>query len=231
MMLSFAACNNGEEKTNSSSSTDSTSLKADTVAAVPEAPKLAAPFDVVEITHRVKDYDKWRPGFNSDSTARKANGLGELAVCRSIDNPNNVLVALKVSDMEKAKAFAADPRLKDVMEKNGVISKPTMNYFHVIRFKPDSNEKQLVLVTHKVKDFAAWLKVFDGEGSSTRASNGLVDVALSRGIADSNLVHLVFDIKDMAKAKARMKDPALKKLMTDGGVIGTPKFEFYNIAD
>jgi quinol monooxygenase YgiN len=106
-----------------------------------------------------------------------------------------------------------------------------MNYFHVIRFKPDSNEKQLVLVTHKVKDFAAWLKVFDGEGSSTRASNGLVDVALSRGIADSNLVHLVFDIKDMAKAKARMKDPALKKLMTDGGVIGTPKFEFYNIAD
>ncbi len=36
-----------------------------------------------------------------------------------------------------------------------------------------------------------------------------------------------FAVSDMAKAKARLKDPALKKIMTDAGVISEPVFEFY----
>jgi len=60
---------------------------------------------------------------------------------------------------------------------------------------------------------------------------GLADGVLARGIDDTNLVHIVFDIKDMAKAKARMKDPALKKLMTDAGVEDASKTEFYETAD
>lgn len=228
--IAFAACNNTGEKT-IASTTDSSSATPATATAEPAAPKLTAPFDIVEINHTVKDYDKWRPAFNSDSTARKANGLEDIVVGRSVDNPNSLLVTLKASDLEKAKAFAADPRLKDVMEKNGVISKPDINYFHVIRVNPDSKEKQWVQITHKVKDFDAWVKVFDAEGTATRASFGLVDVVLSRGIPDSNLVHIVFDIKDMAKAKARLNDPALKKLMTDGGVISAPKIEFYSTAE
>jgi hypothetical protein len=85
-------------------------------------------------------------------------------------------------------------------------------------------------MTQFFKPFIA-LKVFDAEGTASRAGDGLIDVVLARGIADSNLVHLVFDISDMAKAKARMNDPALKKLMTDAGVISAPKIEFYNSAE
>jgi len=44
-------------------------------------------------------------------------------------------------------------------------------------------------------------------------------------------VHIVFDINDMAKAKNRINDPALKKLMMDGGVEGEPKIEFYTMAE
>ena len=36
-----------------------------------------------------------------------------------------------------------------------------------------------------------------------------------------------FAVSDMAKAKTRLKDPALKKIMTDAGVISEPVFEFY----
>ena len=115
--------------------------------------------------------------------------------------------------------------------KQGLFQNRQFNLFHVIRFNPDSKEKQWVLVTHKVKDFDAWLKVFDAEGTATRATYGLVDVVLARGLNDSNLVHIVFDISDMAKAKARMNDPALKKIMTDAGVISAPKIEFYNSAE
>jgi len=192
---------------------------------------LAAPFDVVEVTHDVKDYSKWRPIFNADSTNRKAAGLEDIVVGRGADNPNHILVVLKVSDMAKGKAFAADPKLKATMDKAGVISKPDMAYFHVIRINNKSNEKQWVVVTHKVKDFDAWVKVYDGEGKEKRASEGMVDVALSRGMDDPNLVQLVFDITDMAKAKAAITSDEKKKLMASAGVIGKPVIEFYTTGE
>jgi hypothetical protein len=221
------ACNNNTEKTGEpEKTTDTTSA----TAAIP-APAAFTPFDIVEISHTVKDFAKWKPLFDDDSTARKASGMDFIVIGRNNSNPNSLMIALTASDVGKAKAFAADPKLKDIMEKGGVVSKPDINYFHVLRFDPDANEKQWVLLTHKVKDFDAWLKVFDAEGTATRASFGLRDVVLSRAIDDPNTVHIVFDITDMAKAKARLSDPALKKIMSDAGVTGTPKVEFYTTAE
>lgn len=222
------SCNNAAE----TAKTDTTKTTADTTkaVAVTPAPPAFTPFDVMEIIHTVKDYAKWRHAFNTDSTARRASGLDDIIVGKADANPHSIIVVLKASDIAKAKAFAADPRLKDVMQKNGVTSKPDINYWHIIRFSDDTSGTQWVQVTHKVKDFDAWVKVFDGEGTATRASFGLKDIVLSRGVDDPNIVHLVFDITDMAKAKARMADPALKKLMTDAGVEGAPKIEFYSVA-
>ena len=153
-----------------------------------------------------------------------------VVVGRGIDSANRIMVVMKVSDVAKAKAFAADPRLKEAMTKSGVISKPDIELFHVIRFNPNSHQKQWVIITHKVKDFDAWLKVYDGEGTATRASNGEVDVVLARGIDDPNLVHIVFDITDMAKAKADIYSDAKKKLMMSAGVMGMPVIQFYEDA-
>jgi len=227
--LLFFACNNSTEKKEDASTMPADSSAANTTDVA--APAAFTPFDVVEITHTVKDYGKWRPFFDGDSVNRKAHGLEDIAVGRNMSDSNKILVALKVTDTSKLKVFAADPKLKEGMGKAGVISKPEFILFHVIRSNPDSKEKQWVLVTHKVKDFNSWLKVFDAEGTATRAGHGLIDVVLARSIEDSNLVHLVFDISDMAKAKARMNDPALKKIMTDAGVISAPKIEFYNSAE
>jgi len=223
----MAACTNSGKKPTSTANTEDNKM-----ASVP-AVKAAdfKPFDVMEINHTVKDYASWKKGFDMDSVARKANGLGFIAMGKSLDNPNNISIAFSTADVQKAKAFAADPRLKDVMEKNGVTSKPDITYWHVIKANLDSKEKNWVLITHKVKDFDAWMKVYDGEGTATRATYGLVDVVLARGIDDPNLVHIVFDINDMAKAKNRINDPALKKLMMDGGVEGEPKIEFYTMAE
>ncbi|MEP6749960.1 MAG: hypothetical protein ABJB86_19635 [Bacteroidota bacterium] len=224
------SCNNSADTVKDSSK--DTTKTTDTVAAAPvAAPAAFVPFDMAEITHTVKDYAKWRPAFNSDSTARKASGLTELVVARENDKPNNILIVLNVSDIPKAKEFAADPRLKDVMTKNGVVSKPEIAFFHTLRFNPDSKEKTWVMVTHKVKNFDAWLKVFDSEGTAARASQGLIDVVLARNLADSSIVQLVFDIKDMAKAKASIFSEEKKKLMTNAGVIGAPKIQFFTSTD
>jgi hypothetical protein len=189
----------------------------------------ATPFDVVDVIHTVKDYAKWRPVFDADSANRKAAGMQDLAVGRDADDANRLLLAFKISDMAKAKAFAADPKLKAAMDKGGVNSKPEMTYYHIIRMI-GSPAKQWVVVNHKVKDFNAWLKVFDGEGAAKRASEGLVDRALGRGIDDTTMVHLVFGVTDMAKAKAAMSSDDKKKLMESAGVIGKPDIRFYNEA-
>jgi hypothetical protein len=227
ILAAFVSCNNNTVQ-NKESQIKTDSTVAETVKA---APAPFTPFDLLEISHTVKDYARWRPLFNSDSTARKASGMEDIAVGRGLEKTNNMLIALKVSDVKKAKSFTADPRLKEVMQKGGVLSKPTFGFFHVIRFNPDSKEKQWVLITHKVKDFDVWLKVFDNEGTANRAGQGLIDVALARGIDDPNLVHIVFDIKDMAKAKASIFSAEKKKLMMGAGVIGPPKIEFYTTAD
>jgi hypothetical protein len=218
---------------NKESAKEETTQTADTATSMKMSPEPAAfkPFDVAEISHTVKDYTKWRPFFDADSTNRKASGMEFMVVGRSIDKPNNVIIALQVADIQKAKDFAADPKLKEVMDKAGVTSKPEINFFHIIRFDPNSKEKQWIRVTHRVKDFDAWLKVYDNEGTANRASQGLIDVALGRGIDDPNIVTLVFDTKDMAKAKASILSEEKKKLMMSAGVEGVPAIGYYSTAE
>ena len=233
VMLAFAisaalfSCggHSAAKSTDSAKSPDSPA----TAKTIPDS-AMAVPFDVLEVTHLVKDYAKWRPGFDSDSTAQKNSGMQAVVVSKCIDTPNRIMIVFKIADVAKAKAFAADPRLKTAMTNSGVISKPDIEYFHAIRFNPNSHQKQWVIITHKVKDFDAWLKVYDGEGTAKRLSNGEVDVVLARGIDDPNIVQVVFDITDMAKAKADIFSDAKKKLMMSAGVTGTPVIQFYEEA-
>ncbi len=235
VMLAFAisaalfSCggHSATKSTDSAKAPDSTSAAK---TSKPDSMHMKVPFDVAQITHKVKDYAAWRPVFDADSPARIVAGLHTVVVGRGIDNANLVTIYMTMSDVAKAKAFAADPRLKAAMDKGGVISKPDINLFHIIRFNPNSHQKQWVVITHKVKDFDAWQKVYDGEGTATREANGEVDVALGRGIDDPNLVLVVFDITDMAKAKADISSDAKKKLMMSAGVMGTPVIQFYEDA-
>jgi len=216
----------GSSSKKTGDSTANTGTDTSKKAANPAA--MAAPFDVVDVIHPVKDYDKWRPVFDADSTNRKACGGQDLAVGRNVDDTNSILVVVKFSDVAKAKAMMADPKLKEAMDKGGVIGKPDINFYHIIRFGGNPAAKQFMVINHKVKDFNAWLKVFDAEGPAKRASEGYADIALSRGIDDTTMVHLAFEVTDMAKAKAAITSADKKKLMESAGVIGKPDIRFYN---
>jgi hypothetical protein len=116
------------------------------------------------------------------------------------------------------------------MQKAGVTGPPTFAFVDVLRNDTtDIPQNTRVMVTHRVKDFATFLKVYDGEGIAARASHGIVDRGLGRDIDDPNMVYLVFAITDMYKAKARMQSEELKKIMGEAGVEGTPQFFFYNL--
>jgi quinol monooxygenase YgiN len=226
-MFTFTSCKKESDK---DITTEATVI--DTIAPVAEKTPVFEPFKVVAISHIVKDFDTWKKGFDEHESMRADNGLTKISVCRNMGNPNKVLIFLKVADLKKAKDFAASPNLKEAMQKSGVMSKPEMVYVDVVRFEESPAEfKDRIRVGHKVKDFDAWLKVYDAEGKETRAANGLIDRALSRNIDDPNMIYITFAVSDLAKAKARLADPALKKIMTEGGVISKPVIDFYTSVD
>ena len=81
--------------------------------------------------------------------------------------------------------------------------------------------ESIMIVTHKVSDFAKWKASYD-EHDSMRLVHGIHSYVIGRGVQDSNMVFVAVKADDMAKAKAFGKDPSLKKAMQKGGVIGTP---------
>jgi len=190
---------------------------------VPPDDMMSLPFNAVVIRHTVADYSVWKPLFDADSVNRNAAGLHLIGLARGIENQNDVEIPFMVEDVQKAKTFTTNPVLKDVMQKGGVTSAPSIVFIKVLRM---SKEIQMpgdyAEVTLKVKDYDSWIKVFDGEGAAMRAKDGLVDGVLARGIDDPNLVYLVFKITNLQQAKAAIMNPARKKLMQKSGVMGEP---------
>jgi len=213
----------GQESKMDSKSTRQATMKE--VAQTSDMPEL--PFNAVVIKHNVADYNKWKPFFDADSINRKAAGMHLIGVARGIENQNEVEAPFMIDDVQKARAFTTDPKLKEVMQKAGVTSEPSIKFIKVLRMT-DALKKpgDYAEISHKVKDFDAWLKVFDAEGAATRANDGLYDGVLARGIEDPNLVYLVFKITDLAKAKAALDKPSRQKTMQDAGVIGKPEIYF-----
>lgn len=225
MLLVLSSCNSNDPVKEETKAT-----AADTTTAAKVEPPSFKPFTVSLIRHTVKDFDKWLPVYRAHDSARKASGLTEITLGRGLENNNEVTVAFEVNDLQKAKDFNTSPGLKEAMQKGGVTSAPSIQYLRVVRNDTSNIEtKDRVMISHHVKDFNAWLKVFDAEGKETRAANGLVDRGIARGIDDPNTVYVLFAISDLAKAKARLASPELKATMTAAGVDAAPSVDFYKL--
>jgi hypothetical protein len=78
------------------------------------------------LNHRVKDYASWKTGFDGDSARRSAAGVTELAVGQRSDDPGMVYIVFHVQDASVITGMMNDPELQQIMQENGVISKPEM---------------------------------------------------------------------------------------------------------
>ena len=190
----------------------------------------ASDFNVLIVRHPVKDYAMWRPKYDAHDSVRTAYGMTHMTVGRGVDDPNMILVANRVSDVQKAKDFAAMPELKAVMDSAGVSGPPTIQYMHSVRFDTTTNSsRDRLIVTARVKDYDTFLKTFDTEGRKVRMEHGLVDRGLGRDIDDPNVVYIVFAVTDKEKAMARLQSEDLKKIMMESGVEGQPDFFWYTV--
>lgn len=86
----------------------------------------------------------------------------------------------------------------------------------------------IMIVRHKVKDYAKWKPSYDAH-DSLRVANGMHTYVIGRGVEDSNMVLVALKVDDIEKAKTFGKSPDLKKAMDKGGVTGTPFMILANV--
>jgi hypothetical protein len=81
----------------------------------------------VSVRETVKDYKNWRPFFDNDAARRKAGGAtGANQIYRDVEKPNDIALVLEWDNKQNAQKFVADPGLREVMEKSGVIGMPSV---------------------------------------------------------------------------------------------------------
>jgi hypothetical protein len=84
-----------------------------------------------------------------------------------------------------------------------------------------TTSQNVVVITHKVADFAKWFASYEAHDSA-RLAAGIHNYVIGRGLGDSNNVTVVLRVDDPTKAKAFASDPGLKAAMKKGGVVGAP---------
>lgn len=225
--LFFSACNSGDEKKAEDNPVDSSAAKME-----PPPPPVnpSGPTSLMIVKHKVANYAKWLPAYESHDSARLANGLHSYVIARGTEDSNMVMVVMRMDDVDKAKAVAASPELKARMKKGGVVGTPSIDFLQAVMNDTTAISATVrLMVNHKVKDWDAWKKAFDSH-KQARVDAGLIDRALGHTVGDDHKVTIVFAVSDMEKAKAFMASKDLKDKMAEAGVDGPPTFFFYKIA-
>jgi heme-degrading monooxygenase HmoA len=80
----------------------------------------------------------------------------------------------------------------------------------------------IILVRHRVRDFASWKPVFDEQGGIVRTKHGATGHRLYRSLDDPNDVVVLVEFPSEERAGSFLADPALKEEMEQAGVQGEP---------
>ena len=79
----------------------------------------------------------------------------------------------------------------------------------------------LVIVRHKVAEFATWKRAFDGHAPA-RVEAGFSNVRIYRSADDPSDVVVLLDTDDIGTAKQFIASPELKSAMSAAGVVDKP---------
>jgi phosphohistidine phosphatase SixA len=87
----------------------------------------------------------------------------------------------------------------------------------------------LLVLLHRVKDYAAWRKVYD-EVAPMQKAGGVTAESVFRAKDDPNNVLVLHHFASMPEAVAFMNGSDLREAMERAGVEGEPRLEFYDEA-
>lgn len=219
VFLSACGPGGGERGGNDTTGTDTA-----TVAATPAVNTVdTTPQDMMTVMHKVADFEKWNAGYDAHDSARLASQVHSYVIGRGVEDSNMVLVAMKVDDRAKAKAFGKDAGLKNVMQKAGVRGTPIFSHVRMTYQDTATIDTDLrVSSTFTVKDWDTWQRAFE-EDRQLREDNGLVVRAYGHDVDDNHKVMLVMAVTDTAKANVFWRSDSLKLKRAAAGVVGEPE--------
>jgi hypothetical protein len=225
--LLVTSCGGNTEKTEAKTS-DSTSTNVTTNTVTSNI--VSTPEYMMNVRHKVADYAKWKPVYDSHDSACLASGIHNYVVARGTKDSNMVMVAFKIDDVTKAKAFAKAPSLKQAMQRGGVTGTPIIAFDEMVYQDTTTLPANITrtLITFKVKDWEAWRKAFETD-RKLRSDNGVTDRVYGHDASDSNKVVLVVAINDSAKADAFWKSDVLKQKRAESGVISQPEMFSFRV--
>lgn len=87
----------------------------------------------------------------------------------------------------------------------------------------------LMVVLHRVKDYAAWRKGYEGAGPLQKAG-GVTAESVFRAKGDPNNVLVLHHFATMAEAETFMARDDLREAMEQAGIEGVPRFELFDEA-
>jgi hypothetical protein len=82
-----------------------------------------------------------------------------------------------------------------------------------------------VTILHECKDYQAWRRVYDAD-APRRKTAGLTELICARDLDQPNLVGLMFEAGDFARARAMLTSPGLAATMSAAGVVGQPRIMY-----
>ncbi len=94
-------------------------------------------------------------------------------------------------------------------------------------FKAITTEKVTLIITHEVKDYAAWKKGFDSD-EKRRSEAGFKILNVYRAVDNANVVTAIAEAPSVEAAKGFINDPNLKAGMEKAGVISAPDIKILN---
>jgi hypothetical protein len=183
------------------------------------------PFAVL-VQHQVADYDTWKAAFDQDEGARREAGIVGHHINRAEDDPNLVSIYLALTDLDQAKAFAADDRLRDFMQSAGVTSAPEMTWMTPVREAVVwDRELPAFILSHRVADFDAWLAGYNG-ADELRRSRGIVGHAANRSLDDPSVAMVYHQAESFEALRTFLGDADLAAAMKEFGVVSEPEVAF-----
>jgi hypothetical protein len=228
LVMFLTACGGKEEKTTTDSTTMTTDTTMHTTTTTTPATPATTAATVMVVKHKVANFNKWMASYDEHDSMRVASGLHNFVIGRGIPDSNMVMVAVKVDDTAKAKAFAKDPRLKKAMQKGGVIGSPNIMIYNTTFLDNGQASNLRVMSTETVKDWDAWKTAFE-TGKQIRTDNGLMDRAYGYDINDNHKISVVLALTDSAKGMSFLKSDTIKKRMAAAGVVGQPNRYYYHV--
>lgn len=78
------------------------------------------------VRHTVGDYDAWKKGYDEFDSKRRAMGVTDHAVFRSLDDPKDVTIYHDFATRGEADSFMQSAELRSAMQNAGVVGTPAV---------------------------------------------------------------------------------------------------------